>query len=1181
MADVDVKTLEKQADLLSKGKINIKDYNKSLRDFVKTNQASSKSLKETKKALDEINPAFKEFQKMAKEFTASKISKELSEFPSYIKKVDELANSFNEYSEAMGKTSKVIKNLGMSYSKEGRKIQAQSEKVKESFFKIIDTSNKFMGITKDLSQVTKSVTDVQEALKSPIDKAGAEKTIDRLNKDLIDLKSNIKPEAFEKLSSILQKIPKDSKKGIAIYVTDYKKELEKLSDEDFSPSLIDVEGSIKNVNDFKNKVKKSLDNIPQFELSGKGLTGLEDIQNLIDNIKKSEVPLDESMQRSIDIVEKAMKDPAKYINLINQEVHKLGSSFEGVFKRYQEKSIASLEIIQKQAKEKLESLKDPINLSFNIGQAEAEIKDFIDSYDKTSIDLRIGNVELPESLVNIKELTSFKDSLKEKNAEYLDITIQINKLDESDIALKKELLKQQQQIRKEIEGSYKHIKNTLDTSRENLKIGEDVAKTGWGEEKAKVLSTRLTTASISLKKLGAEVPIIGGLFDKLGGSVGSLSKVMSKMAIPMALMGAAVSLGKLILDLESKMAGMYKGISNAGVLYNTTAKDTVKVLEDTFSEATNIAGLKNAWLNSSELALTRDEIMGVTKAFWDAGVPLDKLKKQMEGVTKYSQGMKKPLVGLATLTDTFAMDLNVTREEMSGTIGQLITDYGATLGSVQKNFVDIANAAKDSGMTTNRFLATVQTATAGMALYEDQIKSAAIAISKLGKDGQLTTKDVEKLAKDIPSFFKDMDASMAGLALMSKNKEAFKTVTQKVEQEITVLEDKKSAGKATKQDEQQLQLLKELRTAFEKGDVKTISSLASEALGMEEQSMLMGGILKEMVKASTHDGKFDKFEFKKFAQSMKIGDGIVDAVVKTNGSVTDALTNIENLSLSTNETFKGKFDKNLEAQKKTEEKRNKALAAVKDSATNLATQQIRWLEIIAGLLAISSALDGGKTLIGVFKNTAWGLKIAKQTMEYGKYALKPLSYLGTVLEWIASKFGLMGTAVAAAAAITLYSPDVGQGAGDVPTDTMQARDLLEGRKKSETGTEFWKNLSEEQKKSVLDFSKTDKAIADKLKKWGISQNVPIGEVPPVVSPIVTTEPKTAALSGATLEPQLVAGGDLNKGITPDITKFQNLLQNKQQANQSTVNININGGDEARVTKIVRDEVYNATGKRAP
>jgi hypothetical protein len=97
-------------------------------------------------------------------------------------------------------------------------------------------------------------------------------------------------------------------------------------------------------------------------------------------------------------------------------------------------------------------------------------------------------------------------------------------------------------------------------------------------------------------------------------------------------------------------------------------------------------------------------------------------------------------------------------------------------------------------MTTNRFLATLQTSTAGMSFYEEQVSDVAKVLSNLSRTTNMSGADLSKFGKAMNGMSNDTDSAVKGLALLQKmNPSKFEKLFGDVNESVSAL--KKEARK--------------------------------------------------------------------------------------------------------------------------------------------------------------------------------------------------------------------------------------------------------------------------------------------------------------------------------------------------------------------------------------------------
>ena len=142
------------------------------------------------------------------------------------------------------------------------------------------------------------------------------------------------------------------------------------------------------------------------------------------------------------------------------------------------------------------------------------------------------------------------------------------------------------------------------------------AENGFGKAEAKQLGGEFYKVSGTLSKIGGQLgenSMLGKGLNKLGGLAGGLGQKLSGLAFPIGVISAAVSMTKVLLDIEARYAQLSKEALMTGATMGASAANARGELERVNLQLTNMSGLISAAADGSEFALS--ECTYLTKFF--------------------------------------------------------------------------------------------------------------------------------------------------------------------------------------------------------------------------------------------------------------------------------------------------------------------------------------------------------------------------------------------------------------------------------------------------------------------------------------------------------------------------------------------------------------------------------------
>ena len=257
----------------------------------------------------------------------------------------------------------------------------------------------------------------------------------------------------------------------------------------------------------------------------------------------------------------------------------------------------------------------------------------------------------------------------------------------------------------------------------------------------------------------------------MGGAVkGVADGIMSNKAA-LGVLAATVGVLKKLIDLDKIVKEKFKEVADSGVLIGVAAKDMDKAMNDAYKSANNFGNLVKSATWKDTIILNKKEILGVSNAFLQAGVSAKSLEEQTKNTKAGIKGDTNALLEAAETAHVFGTKLGKSDTEMATMIGNLTYEYGTQLATIQDGFYAVTDAARGSTMGAIKFMGVVQAATAGMAMYDDQIVDTANALKNMEalKVG-LSGKDLATASKSSAEFATNRKGLQVGLATMGKDK---------------------------------------------------------------------------------------------------------------------------------------------------------------------------------------------------------------------------------------------------------------------------------------------------------------------------------------------------------------------------------------------------------------------------
>lgn len=290
-------------------------------------------------------------------------------------------------------------------------------------------------------------------------------------------------------------------------------------------------------------------------------------------------------------------------------------------------------------------------------------------------------------------------------------------------------------------------------------------------EKARGVKEALGIDAPGLKGLGETFQSLGklaGTGSKLAGVFESLSGVIT--AVETALGGWLVALGGFILMADKAAAERNRTLTRGLGSASLGGKDI-----DELGARVGVMGFQEGKLGG--LRYTSEDAAKAMNTLVQSGMSLKNLGGDYDALAKVT---KTAMVA----SRNFGLEL----EDGSKIVGDYFESYGAGVDKMQATFALMNRDIKNSSMTANNFLSIMQSVSSQFSIFLDQTQTFSKFISDLGKTGELSVKQIRKLADAFAGMGpKNIDESIRRLAthggaLKAQARDEFKRVTKEMSQ---------------------------------------------------------------------------------------------------------------------------------------------------------------------------------------------------------------------------------------------------------------------------------------------------------------------------------------------------------------------------------------------------------------
>lgn len=250
---------------------------------------------------------------------------------------------------------------------------------------------------------------------------------------------------------------------------------------------------------------------------------------------------------------------------------------------------------------------------------------------------------------------------------------------------------------------------------------------------------------------------LGGVAKSLGPMMGMLAKMGPLLASSAAIVAGLV---KVLLDAEAQAkqfnkdilesAGSADFLASAGGDINTAYKDLDRTLDDirdhAFDASENMKWGINAKEHQAVLNVLNQE--GVTLKSLQAGF------KNAQNATEASAAAVQDWTDMTHMAVAFSRNFGVSLQEIGTMQGEMFTEMGASLSTVQLQFARMQKDASESGIATNKFFNIIRGVSSDLALYNTRLEETTTILKLLGK--QMSPRNAQKFLQTMTRGMKDM-----------------------------------------------------------------------------------------------------------------------------------------------------------------------------------------------------------------------------------------------------------------------------------------------------------------------------------------------------------------------------------------------------------------------------------------
>ncbi len=292
--------------------------------------------------------------------------------------------------------------------------------------------------------------------------------------------------------------------------------------------------------------------------------------------------------------------------------------------------------------------------------------------------------------------------------------------------------------------------------------GRDLA--GMGKGLAKAMGASLKGIGAGLTRYGMKkredptAGLMGKAMGKMAGGMGELVGFIAKLGPMLSMVGGIMAaIVKLFIDAEAAAKEFNKEVlasaSTTELLGNNgmDAEAAMADLADTLSQIRNTAMGFGSLMENMKWGIGKKQFTEVLGALTAEGVSIRQIQKDAEAAKQSVGDFSAEMVKVAV---TYSRNFGVSLNEVATFSGQMMSDLGMSLETVDQSFRMIGRAASESGIASNKFFAIIRNVSADMSLFNLRMEDAVTTLKLLGK--AMSPKNAEKFMQAITQHYKNM-----------------------------------------------------------------------------------------------------------------------------------------------------------------------------------------------------------------------------------------------------------------------------------------------------------------------------------------------------------------------------------------------------------------------------------------
>lgn len=278
---------------------------------------------------------------------------------------------------------------------------------------------------------------------------------------------------------------------------------------------------------------------------------------------------------------------------------------------------------------------------------------------------------------------------------------------------------------------------------------------------------------------GGGLKALGGLMGKMGGMFNMLSKIGPLLSAASSVM---MSLVKLFIDAEGAAKDFNKEIlatAGSSSFLHGNLKNVDAASKQLQQQLGKMYDASTDFFDNNRWGINKEMHAALTNALTAEGVDLKKLGDRFEDVGRgaiETTGYVKNFGTMTQMSVAYSRAFGVSLSEISQLQGEMMSELGMDLDSVQTQFQFMLKGAEESGIATNKFFGIIRSFSSDLSLFTLRMEDVTQVMMALGK--AMNPRDAQKFLQMVTQQFKGMDLMGRTRATIIAGKGATKDVLQ-------------------------------------------------------------------------------------------------------------------------------------------------------------------------------------------------------------------------------------------------------------------------------------------------------------------------------------------------------------------------------------------------------------------